>query len=135
MLDVISHVTKDLTLLSHPSRGRFAVVMGKDLPRKGGGRKQRRGAKKLGLERGSGGLASTLLKAIGASEDRRKASVDAEDAEEVDGDVYEYEEGVPEEERGKNKRFDDVDRLEYELPSDFEVGVVPLELPKPMPST
>lgn len=39
-------------------------------------------------------------------------------------DVYEYEEGVPEEESGKNRRFDDVDRLEYELPSDFEVSLM-----------
>lgn len=96
--------------------------MGKDPAPKGGVRKQRRGGKNLRLTRGSGGLASTLLKAIGDSKERLKASsADAADAEEIDGDVYEYEEGVPEEERGKNRRFDDVDRLEYELPSDFEV--------------
>lgn len=38
----------------------------------------------------------------------------------VGNDVYEYEEGVPEEESKKNKRFDPVDNYEYELPEDFE---------------
>ncbi|CAM6099546.1 unnamed protein product [Calypogeia fissa] len=95
--------------------------MGKDPALKGGGRKQRRGGNKnLRLTRRSGGIASTFLKAIGKSEERRRESANTEDADEIEGDVYEYEEGVPEEERGKNKRFDDIDRLEYELPSDFE---------------
>lgn len=35
-------------------------------------------------------------------------------------DMYEYEENQAPEESHKNRRFDDVDRLEYELPSDFE---------------
>lgn len=38
------------------------------------------------------------------------------------GDVYEYDEAVAEEESKKNRRFDSVDNLEYELPDDFEVG-------------
>ncbi|CAI9771972.1 unnamed protein product [Fraxinus pennsylvanica] len=38
----------------------------------------------------------------------------------VGNDVYEYEEGIPEEESKKNKRFDPVDNNEYELPEDFE---------------
>eukprot|EP00897_Mesotaenium_endlicherianum_P003509 jgi/Mesen1/3186/ME000184S02248 len=33
---------------------------------------------------------------------------------------YEYEEKLPEEEAGKNRRYDDVDVYEYELPDDFE---------------
>ena len=36
-------------------------------------------------------------------------------------DVYEYEEDEAPEDSCKNRRFDDVERLEYELPSDFEV--------------
>ncbi|KAI5070101.1 hypothetical protein GOP47_0014444 [Adiantum capillus-veneris] len=35
-------------------------------------------------------------------------------------DVYEYEENQAPEDSHKNRRFDDVDRFEYELPSDFE---------------
>ncbi|CAI9771973.1 unnamed protein product [Fraxinus pennsylvanica] len=38
----------------------------------------------------------------------------------VGNDVYKYEEGIPEEESKKNKRFDPVDNYEYELPKDFE---------------
>ncbi|KAL2538946.1 U3 ribonucleoprotein (Utp) family protein [Forsythia ovata] len=38
----------------------------------------------------------------------------------VGNDVYEYEEGVPEEESKRNKRFDPIDNYEYELPEDFE---------------
>lgn len=44
--------------------------------------------------------------------------------EEIDSDegndIYEYEEGVPEEEVRKNKRFDPVENFEYELPDDFK---------------
>uniref|UniRef100_A0A2P2MUZ2 Uncharacterized protein C57A7.06-like n=1 Tax=Rhizophora mucronata TaxID=61149 RepID=A0A2P2MUZ2_RHIMU len=36
-------------------------------------------------------------------------------------DVYEYEDGVPEEESRKNRRFDTVENYEYELPDDFKV--------------
>lgn len=39
----------------------------------------------------------------------------------VVNDVYEYEEGIPEEESKKNRRFDTVENYEYELPEDFEV--------------
>lgn len=35
--------------------------------------------------------------------------------------AYEYEEEVPEEESGKNRRFDPVETLEYETPDEFEV--------------
>lgn len=55
----------------------------------------------------------------------RTADTDDEEIgsdEEVLGqDLYEYEEGVPEEESKKNRRFDPVDNLDYELPEDFEV--------------
>ena len=47
---------------------------------------------------------------------------DDEDIESDEGnDVYEYEEGVPEEESKKNRRFDRVENYEYELPENFEV--------------
>lgn len=36
------------------------------------------------------------------------------------GDVYEYEESLPEEETKKNNRFDPVENFEYELPDNFE---------------
>lgn len=37
-------------------------------------------------------------------------------------DVYEYDEPLPEEDSKKNRRFDPVDNLEYELPDQFEVS-------------
>ncbi|OAY80691.1 U3 small nucleolar RNA-associated protein 14 [Ananas comosus] len=40
-------------------------------------------------------------------------------------DVYEYDEPVPEEEARKNRRFDEVENYEYELPEDFEDEDVP----------
>ncbi|XP_068654191.1 uncharacterized protein [Aristolochia californica] len=45
--------------------------------------------------------------------------------EEIDSDVYEYDEPIPEEESKRNRRFDSVDNLEYELPKDFEDENVP----------
>ncbi|XP_004290799.1 PREDICTED: uncharacterized protein C57A7.06 [Fragaria vesca subsp. vesca] len=42
------------------------------------------------------------------------------DEEALAQDLYEYEEGRPEEESKKNRRFDPVDNLDYELPEDFE---------------
>lgn len=42
------------------------------------------------------------------------------------GDVYEYEESLPEEETKKNNRFDPVENFEYELPDNFEVSLVTL---------
>ncbi|KAI3966920.1 hypothetical protein MKX01_017571, partial [Papaver californicum] len=38
----------------------------------------------------------------------------------INGDLYEYEEAIPEEESKKNRRFDPVDNLEYELPEEFK---------------
>lgn len=35
---------------------------------------------------------------------------------------YEYDEALPEEETKKNRRFDEVDVYEYELPEDFDVS-------------
>jgi len=46
----------------------------------------------------------------------------SEEDEGINGDVYEYEEGVPEEESKKNRRFDSVENYEYKLPEDFKVS-------------
>ncbi|XP_057822016.2 uncharacterized protein C57A7.06 [Cryptomeria japonica] len=45
---------------------------------------------------------------------------DQNDGDRLDGDEYEYEEDSAQEDTKKNKRYDQVDNLEYELPSDFE---------------
>ncbi|KAI3930259.1 hypothetical protein MKW92_033836, partial [Papaver armeniacum] len=38
----------------------------------------------------------------------------------INDDLYEYEEVIPEEESKKNRRFDPVDNLEYELPDEYK---------------
>lgn len=43
------------------------------------------------------------------------------DEGELGNNLYEYEEGVPEEESKKNRRFDPVENFEYDLPADFKV--------------
>ncbi|KAL6568967.1 hypothetical protein OROGR_000692 [Orobanche gracilis] len=45
--------------------------------------------------------------------------IDSDD-DAIGNDVYEYEEGIPEEESRKNRRFDRVDNRQFELPEDFE---------------
>jgi U3 small nucleolar RNA-associated protein 14 len=50
------------------------------------------------------------------SDDEEVSDVGAED-------VYEYEEGVPEEEAGKNGRYDAVAKYEYEFDSDASEAV------------
>lgn len=52
-----------------------------------------------------------------------KIASDSDDGidSDVGNDVYEYEEEVPQEESRKNRRFDPVEKYEYELPEDFEV--------------
>ncbi|KAL1542801.1 U3 small nucleolar RNA-associated protein 14 A [Salvia divinorum] len=67
--------------------------------------------------------------------ERLNPTVDGEasdgDDEEIDSDaavgndVYEYEEGVAEEESTRNKRYDPVENYEFELPEDFEDWKVP----------
>lgn len=81
------------------------------------------GGKKDGVGGGDGRsgprLHSKLLKELGGG--KKKIHEDKDDDALVVKDLYEYEEGVAEEEAGKNRRFDAVDGVEYELPSDFEV--------------
>lgn len=54
------------------------------------------------------------------SDDDEIGSGDGDDVV-VNNDLYEYEEGVAEEESKKNRRFDPVQNYQYELPDDFEV--------------
>ena len=65
-------------------------------------------------------LPSTLRKELD-KKDADTRSSDDEFISEEKVDVYEYEEDVPEEEKGSNRRFDPVEDVEYELPDDFEV--------------
>ncbi|CAA7033705.1 unnamed protein product [Microthlaspi erraticum] len=66
-------------------------------------------------------LPNSILKTI-ANEKRPLNSDDDEiDSDEDNGgDLYEYEEGVPEEESRRNNRYDRVDNFEFELPEDFK---------------
>jgi U3 small nucleolar RNA-associated protein 14 len=52
---------------------------------------------------------------------KRQAGSDGND-DEVLATPYEYEEPLADEELKKNRRYDDVDVYEYELPEDFEVS-------------
>ncbi|KAK6937365.1 hypothetical protein RJ641_030873 [Dillenia turbinata] len=54
-----------------------------------------------------------------------KEEIDSDEDEIHRGDLYEYEEGLPEEESKKNRRFDPVENFEYELPEQFEDENVP----------
>ncbi|XP_056854923.1 U3 small nucleolar RNA-associated protein 14 isoform X2 [Raphanus sativus] len=70
-------------------------------------------------------LPNSILKVI-ADQKRPLNSDEEEEEDEIDsddehgGDLYEYEEGVPEEESRKNNRYDRHDNYDYELPDDFE---------------
>lgn len=92
----------------------------------GGGEKRKSSFKNLAnakKRRTGPHLPSSILKTI--ANEKRPLNSD-EDDDEIDSDdenvdLYEYEEGVPEEESKKNNRYDRVDNYDYELPEDFEV--------------
>ncbi|KAF8051252.1 hypothetical protein N665_1758s0001, partial [Sinapis alba] len=69
-------------------------------------------------------LPNSILKVIASQ--KRPLNSDEEDDDAIDsdeehgGDLYEYEEGVPEEDSRKNNRYDRHDNYDYELPEDFE---------------
>uniref|UniRef100_A0A1J3J0L4 U3 small nucleolar RNA-associated protein 14 n=1 Tax=Noccaea caerulescens TaxID=107243 RepID=A0A1J3J0L4_NOCCA len=66
-------------------------------------------------------LPNSILKTI--ANEKRPLNSDDEihsDDDNGGGDLYEYEEGVPEEESRKNNRYDRVDNFEFELPEDFK---------------
>lgn len=90
------------------------------------GEKRRSTSKSLAKNKKRKGphLPNSILKTI--ANEKRPLNSDEEDDEidsdDVNVDLYEYEEGVPEEESKKNNRYDRVDNYEYELPEDFEVS-------------
>eukprot|EP00252_Welwitschia_mirabilis_P010496 TRINITY_DN2378_c0_g1_i2.p1 TRINITY_DN2378_c0_g1~~TRINITY_DN2378_c0_g1_i2.p1 ORF type:complete len:1024 (+),score=313.79 TRINITY_DN2378_c0_g1_i2:359-3430(+) len=68
-------------------------------------------------------LPTALRKELASVTKRNEESDTSENNNEENllvGNQYEYEEDLPEEESQKNRRYDAVDKLEYELPSDFE---------------
>jgi U3 small nucleolar RNA-associated protein 14 len=92
-------------------------------PSRGGGRGRGRGGPGKSGERRSHGphLPNKLrreLESLAPARDRGSGS-DSDDEDDVVGeDVYEYEEGVPEEEARKNDRYDAVAKYEYEFDVD-----------------
>ncbi|XP_010522794.1 PREDICTED: uncharacterized protein C57A7.06 [Tarenaya hassleriana] len=95
--------------------------------RKSAKRTKKNGGGRKGKKRRISGphLPNTLRKAIEHINEKSNGRLDSEGDEEIDsdegnGDVYEYEEGIPEEESRKNARFDRVENYEYELPENFE---------------
>ncbi|XP_050363298.1 uncharacterized protein C57A7.06 [Argentina anserina] len=86
----------------------------------GGGGKKGKGGDKA--ERKGPRLPNALRKVLDRPNPRTADSDEelASDEETLAQDLYEYEEGRPEEESKKNRRFDPVDNLDYELPEDFE---------------
>lgn len=57
---------------------------------------------------------------VGGEDSDGDEEIDSDGA--VGNDIYEYEEGIAEEESMKNKRYDPVENFEFELPEDFEVS-------------
>lgn len=107
-----------------PSRKRRQQSMSKTLPNdKNHKKKQHLGNRKRTGPR----LPNALRKELERLNPSRPSGgggeeIDSDEAELGSGrDVYEYEEEAPQEESGRNRRFDPVDNLEYELPDEFEV--------------
>lgn len=74
-----------------------------------------------GKRRHGPGLPNVLRKEIAL---RDASDSDASDSDVAAGDVYEYEQGVAEEESKKNRRYDPVENYLgelHELPEDFKV--------------
>lgn len=95
----------------------------------GGGEKRKSSFKNLANEkkrRSGPHLPNSILKIIAI--EKRPLNSDEGDHE-IDSDLYEYEEGVPDEESRKNNRYDRVDNYEFELPDDFEVSFLSRTFP------
>ncbi|ESQ37900.1 hypothetical protein EUTSA_v10028424mg [Eutrema salsugineum] len=93
----------------------------------GGGLKKRKSSSKTlakSMKRKGPHLPNSILRTI--ANEQRPLNSDEEEIDMMDsddgsgGDLYEYEEGVPEEESRKNNRYDRVDNYEFELPEDYE---------------
>lgn len=93
---------------------------GKMMKKKGKGGKRRDDDRR---KRSVGGprLPNVLRKELGMMDPKSDSGSDSEGEDDV-RDLYEVEEELAEEESGKNRRFDEVDNYDYELPEDFKVG-------------
>lgn len=78
-------------------------------------------SKANGRKRTGPRLPSSLRKELDRINPRNSPISDDEINSDEGNDVYEYEEGVPEEESRKNRRYDPVENYEYELPEQFKV--------------
>ncbi|KAB2605127.1 hypothetical protein D8674_004844 [Pyrus ussuriensis x Pyrus communis] len=85
---------------------------------KPGGKKQKKGAD--ARERKGPRLPNVLRKEVERLNPIEDEDIDSDEAEVYGRDFYEYEEELPEEEKRKNRRFDPVENLEYQLPDEFE---------------
>jgi U3 small nucleolar RNA-associated protein 14 len=87
---------------------------------RGGRRGGRGGAGKSGERRSHGPhLPNKMRRELESLAPARDRGSDSDDEDDVVGeDVYEYEEGVPEEEARKNDRYDAVKTYEYDFDSD-----------------
>ncbi|KAL6978382.1 hypothetical protein U1Q18_020050 [Sarracenia purpurea var. burkii] len=65
-------------------------------------------------------LPNALLKELDLVNHSNPSNTDEEITSDDANDVYEYEEVIPEEESGKNRRYDPVENFEYELPEQFK---------------
>lgn len=96
-------------------------------PSSGGKRKPAagftRGNKKKGAKRRNTGphLNSKHKRELGINDDMNPQSSDSDSDGAKNFYDYEYKGSVAEEDMAKNRRYDPVDNLEYELPEDFEV--------------
>lgn len=69
-------------------------------------------------------IPNVLRKELGILDPKRNSDSDSDsDGGEDVRDVYELEEEVAQEESGRNRRFDEVENYEYELPEDFKVSL------------
>ena len=109
--------------LSNPSREAKETSAGKET--RSGGRSGRRGGRSelaVGRIRGKSGAGPQTQRSFRGDVKGRDVEEDDSDTELANLDVgYEYEGEVAQEEKGSNRRYDDVDVYEYELPEDFEV--------------
>ena len=118
------------TKVSNPSRAAKETSKGKE-SRTGGrsGRRGRRSELAVGRMRGKSGAGRQMQRSSGGDVRGRDGEEDESDTELANLDVgYEYEGEVAQEEKGSNRRYDDVDFYEYELPDDFEVLLFPCEI-------
>ena len=109
--------------LSNLSKEAKETSTGKET--RSGGRSGRRGRRSelgAGRVREKSGAGPQMQRSFRGDVEGRDVEEDDSDTELANLDVgYEYEGEVAQEEKKSNRRFDDVDVYEYELPEDFEV--------------